>query len=28
LGDHLNIEFDSQTVATVDTIERIHGVNQ
>lgn len=28
LEDHLNIEFDSQTVATVDTIERIHGVNQ
>jgi hypothetical protein len=28
VGDHLNIEFDSQTVATVDTIERMQGVNQ
>jgi riboflavin synthase len=27
LGDHLNIEFDSQTVATVDTVERMHGVS-
>ena len=28
VGAHLNIEFDSQTVATVDTTERMHGVNQ